>query len=57
MLDTLLHTGTEHPNLLWVLIPSVLAFAVGLVLASISERSVSERVRDWRDAGRSASDD
>lgn len=30
MLETLLHTGADHPNLLWILIPSFLSFLTGL---------------------------
>jgi hypothetical protein len=30
MLDVALHVGTGHPGLLWILVPSLLAFAAGL---------------------------
>ncbi len=36
MLEIALHTGTEHPNLLWVAVPSFLSFVTGLVLGSRS---------------------
>ncbi|WP_154658234.1 hypothetical protein [Natronorubrum tibetense] len=42
MMDTLLHAGTEHPSLLWVLIPSLLTFFAGLGIGTFSER-----VRNW----------
>lgn len=57
MLDALLHAGVQHPDLGWILIPSLLAFAAGLVLAALSGRSVPKRVRDWRSANRSTSDE
>ncbi len=34
MLETALHTGAEHPDLWWVVVPSFLAFLAGLVLGS-----------------------
>lgn len=30
MIDLLLHTGAEHPDLLWVVVPSLLTFAAGI---------------------------
>ncbi len=42
MLDIALHTGTEHPDLLWILVPSLLTFITGLVLAAYSDR-----IRAW----------
>ena len=42
MMETLLHAGTEHPDLLWVLIPSLLAFFAGLGIGTFSDR-----VRNW----------
>lgn len=42
MIDILLHTGSEHPDLLWILIPSILSFIAGLgVLA------YADRIRNW----------
>lgn len=38
MFETPLHTGAQHPDLLWILLPSLLSFAAGLGLGSISER-------------------
>ena len=42
MLDIALHAGTEHPNLLWVLVPSLLSFFAGLGIGASSDR-----VREW----------
>ncbi|QRV16420.1 hypothetical protein [Haloterrigena salifodinae] len=38
MLDIALHTGTEHPDLLWILVPSLLTFISGLGLSAYSDR-------------------
>ncbi|NUB90769.1 hypothetical protein HTZ84_14010 [Haloterrigena sp. SYSU A558-1] len=38
MLDIALHTGTEHPDLLWILVPSLLTFISGLGLGAYSDR-------------------
>ena len=42
MLEVPLHTGVEHPNLLWILVASFLSFVAGLGLGSFSDR-----LRDW----------
>ncbi|MFC4437756.1 MULTISPECIES: hypothetical protein [Natrialbaceae] len=42
MLDTLLHTGSEHPDLLWIVLPSLLSFVAG-----VSAGTFSDRVRSW----------
>lgn len=42
MLDVVLHTGLEHPNAWWVLIPSILSFVAGLGTGMFSDR-----VREW----------
>ncbi|WP_176548326.1 hypothetical protein [Natrinema sp. CBA1119] len=42
MLDAPLHTGAQHPDLLWILVPSFLSFVAGLGLGS-----VSDRLRNW----------
>ncbi|WP_226481458.1 hypothetical protein [Natrinema amylolyticum] len=52
MLDTLLHTGAQHPDLLWILVPSFLSFVAGLGIASYSDR-----LREQTSSGRPASDD
>lgn len=42
MLDTLLHTGLEHPNLLWIVVPALAAFAAGLGLGLRSRLEADE---------------
>ncbi|SEW28103.1 hypothetical protein [Natrinema salifodinae] len=42
MTDVVLHTGAEHPDLLWVLVPSFLSFLAGLGAATYADR-----VRAW----------
>ncbi len=42
MLDVILHTGHGHPDLLWVLVPSLLTFFAGLSIGAFSDR-----VRNW----------
>lgn len=37
MLDVLLHTGTEHPDMLWVAVPSILSFAAGVGIGASSD--------------------
>jgi hypothetical protein len=44
MLETVLHVGHEHPNLLWVLVPSYVAFLAGIGVGVYSDR-VREFVR------------
>ena len=46
MVDTLLHTGIEHPNLWWVVVPSMLSFLLGLVAFVFSDR-----IRAWFGSG------
>lgn len=38
MLDIALHTGIEHPNLLWILVPAFLSFVTGLALGTNADR-------------------
>ena len=38
MLDIALHAGTEHPNLVWILVPSFLSFVAGLGIGASSDR-------------------
>ncbi|ELY66512.1 hypothetical protein [Natronococcus jeotgali] len=52
MLNTLLHTGSEHPDLLWIVLPSLLSFVAGL-----SAGALSDRVRSWLRPRREASND
>jgi len=42
MIDTVLHTGSEHPDLLWILVPAFLSFVAGLGVITYADR-----VRDW----------
>ena len=42
MLDIALHTGSEHPDLLWILVPSLLSFIAGLGVSTYADR-----VRSW----------
>ncbi|MGQ3413723.1 hypothetical protein [Natrinema versiforme] len=52
MLDIPLHTGAQHPDLLWVLVPSILSFIAGLGLGSFSDR-----LRSWVRPQRAVSND
>lgn len=38
MLETVLHTGAEHPNLVWVVLAGVFSFIAGLGIGSFSDR-------------------
>lgn len=42
MLETVLHTGTTHPELDWIVVSSVLTFAAGLGLGLFADR-----LRGW----------
>ncbi len=44
MEEIMLHTGTEHPDLLWVLGPALLAFAAGLGLGAAA---YADRIKSW----------
>ncbi|WP_254837653.1 hypothetical protein [Natronomonas marina] len=37
-MDALLHTGIDHPNVWWIVVPSMLSFLVGLVAFVFSAR-------------------
>ncbi|MFT4946221.1 MAG: hypothetical protein ACI8TL_000454 [Natronomonas sp.] len=37
MLETALHIGIEHPDFLWIAVPSFLTFVTGLLLGTRSE--------------------
>ncbi|MFC6721123.1 hypothetical protein [Halovenus amylolytica] len=37
MFDTVAHVGMEHPDLLWIAGPTLLAFAVGFALAVVAD--------------------
>lgn len=38
MLDVALHTGIEHPNLLWIVVASILSLGTGLFLGLRADR-------------------
>ncbi|WP_171052438.1 hypothetical protein [Haloterrigena sp. H1] len=42
MIDTVLHTGSEHPDLLWILVPAFLSF-----LAGLGVMTYGDRIREW----------
>jgi hypothetical protein len=42
MLDTALHIGIEHPDVLWIALPAFLTFVAGLVLGART------KLREWR---------
>ena len=42
MLDTLLHTGLEHPDLRWIVVPALATFAAGLGLGLRSRTEADE---------------
>ncbi len=50
-MDWLLHSGLEHPELWWIVVPGMLSFLLGLVAFVFSER-----VRSWFGTGRSVTD-
>ncbi|EMA31825.1 hypothetical protein SAMN05444422_101407 [Halobiforma haloterrestris] len=52
MLDIALHTGGEHPDLWWVLVPSLVSFLAGIGIGTFSER-----VRGWLRPGHEPSND
>lgn len=43
MLELLFHAGAEHPNLAWVVVPSVLTFIAGLLVGRVSHLYVPVR--------------
>jgi hypothetical protein len=38
MLDLLLHTGIDHPNILWIVLPALLSFVAGIGLGRVTAR-------------------
>jgi hypothetical protein len=38
MFDILAHVGVTHPDLLWIAVPTLLAFAAGLGLSLFTDR-------------------
>jgi len=47
MLDTPLHVGIEHPNLLWVVAASFLSFLAGTLAGTYADT-----VREWTSAAK-----
>lgn len=41
MLDATLHTGIEHPNLIWIGVSSLLSFGVGVLVGKHSDSTTS----------------
>ncbi|AGB30134.1 hypothetical protein NP511_11235 [Natrinema thermotolerans] len=44
MEDVVLHTGTEHPDLLWIVVPALLSFVAGLAIGLFA---YADRIRAW----------
>ncbi|MCU4744738.1 hypothetical protein OB955_18230 [Halobacteria archaeon AArc-m2/3/4] len=40
--DVLIHTGAEHPNLVWVLLPAFITFVLGIGVGVFATRQRSE---------------
>lgn len=40
-MEMLLHSGLEHPNTLWIAVAGVVAFALGVVVATYGYRLVA----------------
>jgi hypothetical protein len=40
--NTLLHTGVEHPDLLWILAAAVVSFAIGITVGGYFLHAESE---------------
>ncbi|SEH66268.1 hypothetical protein SAMN05192561_12410 [Halopenitus malekzadehii] len=38
MLDVALHTGSEHPDLWWIVVPTLLAFLAGTGTSLVADR-------------------
>ena len=45
MLNAVLHTGIEHPDLLWVVVPCILTFAGGVAIGLRAKELETERDR------------
>lgn len=52
MIDLLLHSGADHPELTWIVVAGVVALALGLALGVFSQR-----VRSWFSPDRAESPD
>lgn len=46
MFDIVLHTGVEHPDIWWVVVPSLLAFLAGIGVKSMTGDGASARLID-----------
>lgn len=46
MFDIVLHTGVEHPDIWWVVVPSLLTFLAGIGIKSVTGTETSARVID-----------
>jgi hypothetical protein len=42
MFDVALHTGIDHPNVLWIVVPALLSFVAGIGLGRLT-RGEAER--------------
>ncbi|WP_164471163.1 hypothetical protein [Halorubrum sp. CSM-61] len=49
MLDIVLHTGLEHPDIWWIVVPSLLTFLAGVGIGSAGRNETSARVTDGID--------
>jgi len=38
MVDLLLHSGTGHPELAWIVVACILALSLGLAIGALSDR-------------------
>ena len=50
-LNLVLHVGTEHPNLVWVLVPALITFVMGIGVGMVSSRRRSEATSQTDPAG------
>lgn len=47
MLDIALHTGLEHPDIWWIVVPSLLTFLAGIGIGSVAgNEAAAARVTD-----------
>lgn len=49
-MEMILHTGIGHPSLLWVLVASIISFAIGLAIGKVSKysKSANEEIENQR---------
>jgi|APHM01.1.fsa_nt_gi hypothetical protein len=43
MIDFLLHTGIDHPNVLWIVVPALVSFAAGVGLERVRTDEETDR--------------